>query len=112
MKLPPNIKPLPILLEKITKFTGLAFANNIYLRSSFYNDLLKDNPSAESVGILLHEEEHIKRRIKLGMSGFWWGLKFWLEKDFRYQEEMEANRVQFKPHQNPDIPIFIRLFIC
>ena len=92
MKLPPYVKPFPFPLSHIG-YRGLAFSNRIYLRKAIYEDLISKYPKIENIGILIHEEEHVKRIKKVGAWKF--GLKFWLNRNFRFSEEIVANKTQF-----------------
>ena len=61
MKLPKHVRILSWPLSKI--FRGMAFIDKIYLRKDIYRNLSDKKPACENVGILIHEETHL-RRIK------------------------------------------------
>ncbi|KKQ97274.1 MAG: hypothetical protein UT24_C0002G0024 [Candidatus Woesebacteria bacterium GW2011_GWB1_39_12] len=87
-----EIKKSVFPLSKI--FKGFVFANKIYLRPDIYNDLYKDKPKPESVGVLIHERTHLEQIS----SGNWLiqGLRYWIFPKVRLESELLANREQFK----------------
>lgn len=88
---------LPGWLLKIwfcKQIKGMALRKSFLLRADLYQSLFSNSPSTESLGISLHEIEHIKRADKIG---FWnYHLKYRLSPKFRYQEELACYKVQFK----------------
>ena len=92
MKIPTNVKPLPFPFSRI--FKGCAVNNLIFIRRSIIDDLKTSNPDPESVGVLLHEEEHVKRIEKHGKLKPAW--KYMTSSKFRFQEEIAANIPQMK----------------
>lgn len=88
-----QVKPIPKLLQHlplVPKYRGITVYPWIFLRRDIYQDLTLGKPRPESVGVLVHEQVHIKR-IK-NTNWFKWGLKFWLDCKFRYKEELEATK--------------------
>ncbi len=92
MKLPGNVHRMPHFLGKY--YRGQAVVNQIFLREDIYDDLQKDNPIPENVGILLHEQEHIKRIKMHGWLKF--GLMYLFSGRFRFEEELAANKPRMK----------------
>ena len=93
MRLPPYVKPTPFLLKWVPR--GITFYKLIFLRKDIYDDLLSKCPTYENVGILLHEQTHRKRMGRDLLTGVKHGIKFWLNPNFRAQEELAADRVRF-----------------
>ncbi len=87
MILPKNVKLLPFYLRFI-RYRGLSFYPWIFLRKDIYKDLLSESPSNLSIATLIHEQTHIKRMKKIGLTRF--AIKYWIDKDFRFQEELAA----------------------
>lgn len=97
MKLADNIKIKPIwwgVIPMLSKYTANAIYPNIYIPKHVYNNLLSDNPKPEFVGVLLHEQEHIKREKEIGVIKF--GLKYLFSPKFRFWEELAAIKPQMK----------------
>lgn len=92
MKLPGYIRKFGWPLNKVYK--GFVLFNKIYLREDIYKNLQTKSPSLENVGVLIHEETHLKSFKKNGM--FLHGMKFWLSPRLRYREEIEADKTRFK----------------
>lgn len=93
MKLPKNVKKLPQFLSKFP-YRGFACGSLIFFRPDIYKDLISNETSPENVGILIHEQTHV-RRIKKS-NWIIWGARYWLEPKFRFNEEMEATKEHMK----------------
>lgn len=93
MKLGKNIRKLIWPLNKVYK--GMALGEMVYLRPDIYNDLLSKKPNVENIGILLHEQIHVKRLSRTG-NALLNGIKYWIFPTFRFREEIEADRARFK----------------
>ena len=76
------------------KISGLALRNRFLLNPKLYADLISNNPSPYVIGLAIHEIEHIKRAKEYGF----WKYRTWyiLSKKFRYQEELECHKPQFR----------------
>lgn len=96
MKIPSYVRPCPFWLtfyNRFSKAKGQVAFNKIYLRKDIYEDLLREKPNPQSVGYLLHEEEHIKRMKKVGW--FTWNFKYSFSPSFRFREELAADKARF-----------------
>jgi hypothetical protein len=96
MKLGRNVHAIPRLLNRVLRYKGLAFARCVYLRCDIYEDLLSKSPKPESVGILIHEQTHVKRAQKLGWGELEFSWRYWFDANYRFREEIAANKAQFK----------------
>jgi hypothetical protein len=97
MKLPENVRPIPLFLTKlppISSYRGATIGSSIFLRPDIFKDLSGESPKPENVGVLIHEQTHVERIRKYNL--FLWGIKFWLNPKFRFREEMEATRQHMK----------------
>jgi hypothetical protein len=65
---------------------GFAAFGHIYVREEFWNDLHSKKPSASSLSILAHEQTHIKRMGSKLMPY----IIYWLNRKYRFQEELAA----------------------
>ncbi|KKR73076.1 MAG: hypothetical protein A2186_04245 [Candidatus Levybacteria bacterium RIFOXYA1_FULL_41_10] len=90
MKLPSHVKPIPGFLNWLYPkgFTPFLL-NKIYLNNRILRDLETENPKPHSVSILIHEQEHLKRR------GLTHSLKYALLPKHRLKEELRAYKKQF-----------------
>lgn len=88
-QIPPILSKLPVL----SRNQGLTLFQTIYLHHTFYKDMQNGKASPESVGIILHEQTHVKRAKMLGTLKF--GLLYLFSPSFRFFEELEANKVQW-----------------
>lgn len=81
-----------------TKISGFPLRDRFLLSPELYNDLCSDNPTPYTIGLAIHEMEHIKRAKELGF----WKYHIWyrLSKKFRYQEELECHKPQFHYFKN------------
>lgn len=77
-----------------TKISGFPLRDTFLLTPNLYKDLHSANPTPYVIGLVIHELEHIKRAKKFGF----WKYHIWyrLSKKFRYQEELECHRPQFR----------------
>src|SRR3989344_6128139 len=91
MKLPSHVNPIPSFLNWLYPkgFTPFLL-NKVYLNDRILRDLETKNPKPHSVSILIHEQEHLKRR------GLTHSLKYTLLPKYRLSEEMNAYRKQFE----------------
>ena len=91
MKLPSNVKPkngiwkiIPFLATK----TAHGIYPNVYLPVNIYNNLKSEHPNPLYVGLMIHEEEHIKRQRNKPIL---WILKYVFNSKFRFEEEIAAD---------------------
>ncbi|MCX6706424.1 MAG: hypothetical protein NTV24_05005 [Candidatus Woesebacteria bacterium] len=95
MKLLSNVKIKPRFWEFLpwfSSYTAQAIYPNIYFPKETYEKLCSKNPDLKYVAVLLHEQTHIERQRKLGWVK--WGAKYALFPKFRFNEELEAIKVQ------------------
>ena len=64
----------------------------IYLPPKIYEDLENANPSPHPEATLKHEMVHLERQKEMGLLQY--GLKYFLSRKFRYQEELLATESQ------------------
>jgi len=82
-----------LLIHRVPEFTApFFFRNRIFLRTKQYRDYLSGDPKPETIAVLEHEYTHFKR---LG-SNIRSGIKYWINREFRFQEELAAIRQQMK----------------
>lgn len=97
MNLPNYIKPKPKLLG-ILPIIGNKTANSIYpfilLPRTVYDELQKEKPDPRLVALVIHEEAHRKRQIKMGWIKF--SIKYLFDKKFRFNEELLAVKEAMK----------------
>jgi len=96
MKLPSNVKKKSWLwnLTPVRNFAGHAIYPNIYLSKKVYKNLTSTKPKHEYVGVLIHEQTHIKREKEQGWLIF--GIKYIFLQNFRFNEEFVAIKEQMK----------------
>lgn len=75
------------------KNTSTALYPNIYLPRALYTKLL-NNEDLYLQSTVIHESTHIKRQKEQGVV--WWYLKYLFIPKFRYNEELEAIKPQFR----------------
>ncbi len=97
MEIDKNVHKMPRLLNSI-KFRGFAIGSRIYLRDYIYDDLKSDKPNPLNVGVLIHEQYHARQfqKCNSNFDKILMGLKYYLSRKYRLQEELNANRVQFR----------------
>lgn len=78
----------------LNKFTANAIYPNIYLPKKVYENLCCQTPNLEYIGILIHEEMHIKREKQIGPIKF--GLIYLISPKFRFNEELVATKEKYK----------------
>ena len=84
-------KGLPV--HKVPNFSAtFFFQNRIFLRTKQYRDYVSGDPEPETIAVLEHEYTHFKR---LG-SSMRSSIKYWTNREFRFQEELAAIRQQMK----------------
>ncbi len=88
MTVPSYVKSYPFFSKGIPR--GFAFLKWLFLREDVYKNLISSKPSPESMGVLIHEQEHRKR-----ITSLWSSFRYWLNPDFRFQEELAADRARF-----------------
>lgn len=75
------------------------------MQPDIYQDLKSNNPNPESIGVLIHEQTHVKRNQELGVLKF--GVKYIFSPKFRFNEELIATKAQFRFYKQnkikPDI---------
>jgi hypothetical protein len=79
--LPPNYK----LLAKHFPMKGneiFTYGNKIYTQSRL------------SSALLAHEKVHVRQQLKMGVE-IWW-KKYIEDREFRFQQELEAHRAEFR----------------
>ena len=98
MKIPSNVrkkdgfwKLLPILYSKKT---NTPIFSKIYLNEETWNGVHSKPQDLYSLGILIHELEHLKRQKQIGVVKWW--LLYVLSPSFRFNEEWIAQRPQMK----------------
>lgn len=97
MKLPNYVKPEPWWLwfyARLGKTKGQQVFGIIYLKRDIYNNLITKQPNPQNVGVLLHEETHLKRATRMGKLKF--ALKYLAFPKFHLNEELEADRVRIR----------------
>lgn len=97
MKLAKNVRPQPDFwryLPFLSRHFGTTIVSTIYLKPAVYNDLLSENPGLENIGHLIHEQAHVKHAKQLGYLQF--ALRYLLSGKFRFFEELEASKEQWK----------------
>lgn len=84
-------KDLPV--HQVPNFSApFFFQNRIFLRTRQYRDYISGNPKPETIAVLEHEYTHFKRN---GSNRRIW-IKYWTNREFRFQEELAAIRQQMK----------------
>jgi len=71
------------------KAKGIAFADKIALGGKQYEEFVAGKLSCETESTLEHELEHVKRIRKFGRDKKF-DLKYWFDREFRFQEELFA----------------------
>jgi len=95
--LPNNVKQQPDLLEHLfwfNKARGRTFFQTIYLKKDIYDDLKSGSPAPENLSVLAHEQTHIERIKKIGITKY--SFKYFFFGKFRFNEELEANKAAFR----------------
>lgn len=95
MKLPSNVRIKPRFLEFLpwlSSYTAQAIYPNIYFSEEVYKKLRSPNSDLKYVAVLLHEQTHIERQREMGFLK--WGIKYVFSPKFRFNEELEAIKVQ------------------
>jgi len=85
-----NVRKKSKLIEQlpwIGRGTGTAVYPNVYVPHSIYDDLHSPSPNPYSVGLVLHEQEHLLRARQHGVVR--WYLRN-LGARFRFDEEVAA----------------------
>lgn len=75
----------------------------VFIRPDIFEDLKKDNPTPESVSVLLHEQEHLKNAREIGLIKF--GLRYLLSGKGRFNEELSANKAAFKYLKDKNVTV-------
>lgn len=91
-----NVKRKPLLVDIIPgigRDTGSAVYPYVFLGRSVYKDAFGPNPNPYTVGLILHEQEHLGRMKKYGVIK--WYLHYVFSPKFRLHEELTAYAVQF-----------------
>ena len=91
-----NVRRKPILIDIIPgvgRDTSSAVYPYVFLGRSVYADAFSTNPSRYTVGLILHEQEHLKRIKRYGVVK--WYLHYLFSPKFRLTEELEAYAIQF-----------------
>jgi predicted nucleic acid-binding Zn-ribbon protein len=84
-------KDLPV--HQVPNFSApFFFQNRIFLRARQYRDYISGDPEPETIAVLEHEYTHFKRN---GSNIRIW-IKYWTNREFRFQEELAAIRQQMK----------------
>ncbi len=68
--------------------TATAIYPNIYIPPAVYQNLISKTPNLYHQSRILHEQTHIDRQQTIGL--FKWGLKYLINREFRYKEEILA----------------------
>jgi hypothetical protein len=91
-----NVRPRPLLLDMmpgLSPHSGTALYPYVYVGRRVYADLYSPHPSPYLVGLIIHEQEHIKRIRAYGPRK--WYLRYLLQPRFRLEEELVAYGRQF-----------------
>jgi hypothetical protein len=84
-------KDLPVY--RVPKFIAPFYFNGrIFLRTKQYRNYFSGDPEPETIALLEHEYTHFKRN---GSNMCIW-IKYWTNREFRFQEELAAIRQQMK----------------
>lgn len=84
-------KDLPV--HRVPEFTApIIFIGRIFLRTKQYRDYISGDPKPETIAVLEHEYTHFKRN---GSNMRIW-IKYWTNREFRFQEELVAIRQEMK----------------
>ena len=76
------------------KCGGAISFGKIVLRKDFFSDYATGNPSPITIGLLIHETEHLKRQK---LIGFWrYVIQYNLSPRFRINEEFEADKARIR----------------
>ena len=107
MKLPSNIKIKKGLLKilPLSKYTAQAIYPNIYFPKHVYENLISNKPRLQNIAILMHEQIHIERAHQVGF--IIWNLKYIFLSKFRFEEELEAEKVSIKYLKKLNFPLDI-----
>ena len=65
-----QIKKIPSILSKlpvVSRYRGVTISQTIYLNEKTYRDFRAGNACHESIGVILHEQTHVKRARKIGL---------------------------------------------
>lgn len=97
MEINTNIRKMPRLLNLI-KFRGFAIGSRIYLRDYIYDDLKSNKTNPLNVSVWVHEQYHARQfqKCNSNFDKILIGLEYYLNRKYRLQEELNANKVQFK----------------
>ena len=68
---------------------GFAAFGRIYLRDAVWEDYQSGNPKPETLATIKHEQTHIDRGLRVF-------ARYWLDRHFRFQEELAATREEMK----------------
>ena len=91
-----NVRRKPILIDifpGIGRNTGTAVYPYVYLSRSLYRDAMSGNPNPYTIGLILHEHEHLARIKRAGVIN--WYVRYFLSPKFRLNEELKATVPQF-----------------
>ena len=90
-----NLRPKPSVINRlpgIGRNTGTVLYPKIYLSQPLYEDAMSARPSPNTIALILHEQEHL-RRIK-STGAFKWYVRYILSRKFRVTEEIAAYKPQ------------------
>jgi hypothetical protein len=100
--MPNSYKGLHVIgVPKHIPFGALHLGGRIYLKHSIFKDFQSENPGPETLAILEHEHTHFER-IGNGIKDQ--VFKFWTRPEYRFQEELAAQRseaIVLKQHGLP-----------
>jgi hypothetical protein len=92
-----NVRPRPWLIDHwpgISASSGTAVYPHIYVGKALYEDIHSASPDSYHIGLIIHEQEHIKRIRPYGPVR--WYLRYLLWPSFRLEEELAAYGRQFE----------------
>jgi hypothetical protein len=91
-----NVKRKPLLIDIIPgvgRDTGTTIYPYVFLGRLIYKDAFGANPNPYTVGLILHEQEHLTRMKRYGVVK--WYFHYLFSPTFRLEEELGAYALQF-----------------
>lgn len=94
MTLPKNVKSEPYWFRYLPRANGRTILSTVYIKKEIFDDLHTKYPKPQSVAVLAHEQTHLDRISEKGKLTY--SLMYILSGQFRFNEELEANKQAFK----------------